>query len=247
MKRLLIALFSVFIVTACTQGSAPTDTSEIAAGTDAWEAALNNGDLEALGNLYAEDARLMAPNAVTTVGRDNVRTAFAGMVEAGISADLTIVEIIASGDLGVKIGTYVLTAGETQVDVGKFIETWALGDDGEWQMTNDIYNSDLPAAAPEPAASGPMAHLMITHEVEDAERWLEAWRGEDSRHKLFKANGAAHVNTVQDPDNPNMTGLIIAVADMDALTAMLESEEGQAAAAADGVKPETMKMLVQAK
>ena len=44
-----------------------------------------------------------------------------------------------------------------------------------------------------------------------------------------------------------MTGLIIAVADMDALTAMLESEEGQAAAAADGVKPETLKMLVQAK
>ena len=92
-----------------------------------------------------------------------------------------------------------------------------------------------------------MTHLVITHEVEDAERWLAAWQGEDSRHKLFMANGAAHVHTLQDPDNPNMTGLIIAVADMDALTAMLESEEGQAAAAEDGVKPETMKMLVQAK
>jgi hypothetical protein len=92
-----------------------------------------------------------------------------------------------------------------------------------------------------------MTHLVITHEVKDADHWLAAWQGEDSRHKLFKANGAAHVHTLQDPDNPNMTGLIIAVADMDALTAMLESEEGQAAAAADGVKPETMKMLVQAK
>ena len=92
-----------------------------------------------------------------------------------------------------------------------------------------------------------MTHLVITHEVADAEHWLAAWQGEDSRHQMFKANGAAHVHTLQDPDNPNMTGLIIAVADMDALTAMLESEEGQAAAAADGVKPETMKMLVQAK
>jgi len=92
-----------------------------------------------------------------------------------------------------------------------------------------------------------MTHLVITHEVEDADRWLAAWQGEDSRHKLFMANGAAHVHTLQDPDNPNITGLIIAVADMDALTAMLESEEGQAAAAEDGVKPETMKMLVQAK
>lgn len=92
-----------------------------------------------------------------------------------------------------------------------------------------------------------MTHLVITHEVKDADHWLAAWQGEDSRHNLFKANGAAHVHTLQDPDNPNMTGLIIAVADMDALTAMLESEEGQAAAAADGVIHETMKMLVQAK
>jgi hypothetical protein len=92
-----------------------------------------------------------------------------------------------------------------------------------------------------------MTHLVITHEVKDADHWLAAWQGEDSRHKLFMANGAAHVHTLQDPDNPNMTGLIIAVADMDALTTMLESEEGQAAAAADGVIPETMTMLVQAK
>jgi hypothetical protein len=94
---------------------------------------------------------------------------------------------------------------------------------------------------------GSMTHLVITHEVKDGEHWLAAWRGDDSRHKLFMANGAAHVHTLQDPDNPNMTGLVIAVADMDALMAMLESEEGQAAAAEDGVMPETMKMLVQAK
>jgi len=92
-----------------------------------------------------------------------------------------------------------------------------------------------------------MTHLVITHEVENAEHWLAAWQGEDSRHKLFMANGAAHVHTLQGPDNPNMTGLIIAVTDMDALKAMLESAEGQAAAAEDGVKAETMKMLVQAK
>ena len=94
---------------------------------------------------------------------------------------------------------------------------------------------------------GSMTHLVITHQVEDAEHWLAAWSGEESRHKLFKANGAAHVHILQDPDNPNLTGLVIAVADMDALMAMLESEEGQAAAAADGVMPETMNMLVQAK
>lgn len=98
----------------------------------------------------------------------------------------------------------------------------------------------------EKEAMASMTHLVITHEVEDAGHWLAAWQGEDSRHELFKANGAAHVHTLQDPDNPNITGLIIAVTDMDALMAMLESEEGQAAAAEDGVMPETMKMLIQA-
>ena len=73
-----------------------------------------------------------------------------------------------------------------------------------------------------------MTHLIITHEVEDADTWLAAWRGEDSRHKLFKAHGAKHVHVFQHADNPNLTGLVVAVGDMDKLITMLESEEGQA-------------------
>lgn len=92
-----------------------------------------------------------------------------------------------------------------------------------------------------------MTHVSITHEVEDADHWLAAWRGENSRHKIFKAHGAEHVHTLQDPNNPNLTGLVIAVTDLDALTAFLQSEEGQAAAAEDGVKMDTMVMLVEAK
>ena len=96
------------------------------------------------------------------------------------------------------------------------------------------------------AEKAPMTHLVITHEVEDADVWFAAWRGEDSRHNLFKENGAVHVHTLQSPDNPNLTGLVIAVSDMDALNAMLSSEEGMAAAAEDGVKTDTMIMLTQA-
>ena len=84
---------------------------------------------------------------------------------------------------------------------------------------------------------------MIVHEVEDAERWLAAWRGEDSRHDLFRANGAARVHTFQGEENPNLTGLVIAVTDMRALEDMLSSDEGRAAAAADGVIRESMSIL----
>jgi hypothetical protein len=61
------------------------------------------------------------------------------------------------------------------VDTGKFIEIFHRGDDGEWRVTNDIWNSD-----------------------------------------------------------------------MDALNAMLESKEGQAAAAEDGVRMDTLQVLTEA-
>jgi hypothetical protein len=187
----------------------------------------------------------MSPNAEMGVGGDAVRKDFGGMIEAGLSVKLTSIDATVAGDVGHNIGTYVLTAGDEQIDVGKFIETWARGDDGVWRISNDIYNSDTPVAAAEP--SMPMTHLVITHEVEDVDVWIAAWRGDDSRHKLFGDNGAAHVHTLSDPDNPNQIGLVIAVKDMDALNAMLESEEGQAAAAADGVKADTMTMLAEIK
>ena len=92
-----------------------------------------------------------------------------------------------------------------------------------------------------------MTHVLITHEVDNAEHWLAAWTGPDSRHKLFKENGAKMVHTFQDANNPNLTGLVVAVADMDKFMAMLESDEGKAAAAADGVRMDTMVLLVEKK
>ena len=46
------------------------------------------------------------------------------------------------------------------------------------------------------------------------------------------------MHAFRSPDNPNLTGLVIAVDDMDALNAMLTSEEGQAAASATPYDPE---------
>ena len=62
-----------------------------------------------------------------------------------------------------------------------------------------------------------------------------------------KENGAAHVHAFRSADNPNLTGLVIAVKDMDALSAMLGSDEGQAAAAEDGVRMDTMVMMTEVK
>ena len=53
------------------------------------------------------------------------------------------------------------------------------------------------------------------------------------------------MHTFRSADDPTVTALIVAVTDMDALRAMLESEEGQAAAAEDGVDMESMSVLME--
>jgi uncharacterized protein (TIGR02246 family) len=241
MRKLVIALPLLLIAIACTQSAPPTDPSVIHARSAEWEAALNAGDIEAVAALYESDARLLPPNEEMQSGADAVRALFGSMIDAGLTGKLNSVETRVAGDIAYNLGNYTLMAGDTVVDTGKYMETWHRGEDGQWRYSNDIWNSDVPVAT-----AGDNAHLVILHEVDDPEKWLAAWRGEDSRHQLFEANGAAHVHTFQDADNPHLTGLLISVSDMDALNAMLSSEEGKATAAEDGVRADTMKVLTEA-
>jgi ketosteroid isomerase-like protein len=235
------------IAGACNQAPETADPSVITSRGEIFEQSLNAGDIDTIASLYTEGARLMPPNGESAFGPDAVRAIFGGMIEAGFTGELTSLEARVIGDVGYNVGAYKLFANGEIVDTGKYMETWQRGDDGQWRYTNDIWNSDLPVPAPEPADTGMDAtHVMILHEVEDGARWLDAWRGEDGRRTLFKANGAHHVHTFQSADNPNLTGLVIAATDMDALNAMLASEEGAAAAAADGVDLDNMTVLVEA-
>ena len=236
MHKVIAVLALLMPLAGCNQAAPAGDPALITSRSAAWDAAMHARDIDALAALYTDDARLLAPNAEMTVGQDDLRAAFEGMMNAGLSVKLTSIEARVSGDIGHNVGRYVLSAGGEDVDVGKFVETWERGADGVWRIANDIYNSDRPAGDDN-------EHLVIVHEVEDANRWLAAWRGEHSRHSLFADNGAAHVHTFRSVDRPNLTGLVISVNDMGALQEMLESDEGQAAARADGVRAETMRVL----
>ena len=113
------------------------------------------------------------------------------------------------------------------------METWRRGADGVRLMSNDIWNSDMPAAGSVDGAEKP--HIMVYHEVENFDAWIAAWRGENSRHDMFKAHGVAHAHTFQNADNPNLTGIVMSISDMDAFNRFMETEEVAAAATADGV------------
>ena len=247
MKRPISLIFLALIVSAC------ADPDAIGQRAADWEGAFNAGDVDALAEFYTEDARLMAPNTPTTVGRDAVKAAFSSLIDAGLTTELQTSQIEIAGGVGHRVGSFSLNDGDNVIDKGKFIETWVRDADGAWRISADIWNSDMPAMPPhEPKHERKRermehSHVMIMHDVADGEHWLNAWRGEGSRHDLFEANGAKHVHTFQHPDNPNLTGLVVAVEDLDALQAMIDSEEGQAAAAEDGVDMESLQVLMEVK
>ena len=237
-------LTTVMLVTALLASCAPAPqgshaSPEIAAGSASWLEALNAGDIEGIVATYTADARLLPPNAEITVGPDSIRAVFGGMIDAGLGGSFETVEIRAAGDIGYHVGRFTLeTADGTTVDQGKFIETWRLVD-GDWKISNDQYSSDLPAMATVGTT------LAITHEVEDADRWLAAWQGEGSRHELFAQHGAPHVRVFQSADDLNLVELVIDVEDMEAFHAFLASPAGATAKAEDGVKGETMVVFAE--
>ena len=148
MKKLLTTLPLFLMIMGCNQVPMSADPSVLSARTEAFEAAFNAKDVDALVMMYTSDVRLLPPNDEMVTGRDAARAIFGGMIDAGISGDLTSIEAKISGDMGYDIGTYTLMDGDTVVDTGKFIEIFHRGDDGEWRISNDMWSSDLPAPAP---------------------------------------------------------------------------------------------------
>jgi len=227
---------------ACNQSTMTVDTSLGAANSEKFMTLLNAGDVDGLVDLYTDDARVMPPNGEMKRGEAAVRAEFGAMIDAGITGTLTSIESSVLGNIGYNLGTYELQMNGGTIDKGKWMETWERGKDGVWRISNDIWNSDNPVVM---AESKPMTHMVGTHRVKDAARWLAAWRGEDGRRKDFAAHGAPHVHMMQSPDDPNLTGLVIGLEDPAAFEAWLNSDEGKAAADEDSVDMSTLTLLIE--
>ena len=90
-----------------------------------------------------------------------------------------------------------------------------------------------------------MTTAIVYHEVSNGDVWAKAWKkGAGSRHEMFGKAGIKARN-FRDPKNPNFTGLILEIPDMAAFQALLASPEGQKAMREDGLKVETMRLLVE--
>ena len=109
---------------------------------------VSKGDLEPYVNRYSTDAIYMAPKLETINGRDAIRdylNSYPPML-----VEYPIVEIFGTSNHANIRGTYISTDPDGNfMDKGKYLSVWQKAADGNWQLTHDIFNSDIPIAVEE--------------------------------------------------------------------------------------------------
>jgi hypothetical protein len=85
-----------------------------------------------------------------------------------------------------------------------------------------------------------MTTLIAFHEVDDVDHWLRSSR----RQEVFGPLGIS-MRTFVDPNHTNRVGLLGDVPDMEAFQAFMQTEAAAEAMKHDGVRPETLVILVE--
>lgn len=85
-----------------------------------------------------------------------------------------------------------------------------------------------------------MATVLIFHEVDDVEHWLASPRRADTFGPL-----GITARTFVDPAKTHRVGLIVDVPDMETFQRVMESDVGAEAMKFDGVRPDTVVILVE--
>ena len=168
-KKVSLLLLGVALVSSCAKTAPPAsdttatvavaapdaaaDEQAIRAINPLWFKAHQDGNVEGIVALYADDAVLNSPGAPPVRGTAGIREAFTkeirDMSAAGLSQKSGAnPEFKVSGDLGYEWNTFSVSdkSGKT-VDTGKYLSVFERRN-GKWVIVRDIWNSDT---APAPA------------------------------------------------------------------------------------------------
>jgi uncharacterized protein (TIGR02246 family) len=166
MSRKAVLLGAILLAGACAPAAPDTsaDEASLRAGAPEWFDHYNRGDADAVANLYAEDAVLLAPGVPAITGRAAIRNYLADDIASSRAAGIRInggevTGVGASGDVAWVTGTFTVTDGTgATIDTGKYLSLYGRTDSG-WALIRDIWNSDAAAATAPPAAApaGPPA------------------------------------------------------------------------------------------
>ncbi len=86
-----------------------------------------------------------------------------------------------------------------------------------------------------------MPTIIGYHNVKDVRHWLASPR----RQEFFGPLGVTNIRTFVDPQNKSRVGVMMDVADLNALMKAMQTKAAADAMAYDGVLPETLVILVE--
>jgi ketosteroid isomerase-like protein len=160
----LVVGFTLAVAAGCAPGNAtpePVDTAADVAAINALREheaeVINSGSSAALGEVYAPNIVMMAPNEPVQSGLAALTTWWDGMAsQVTLSARYTSSEVTVSGDWASDRYTGEITitpkaGGAPMTETIKGIHVLQKGADGSWRVVQDVWNSDTPA---EPAPPG---------------------------------------------------------------------------------------------
>lgn len=137
----------------------PASRGAIEATVDRYVSASNEGDAEALTDLYADDAVLLPPDHEPILGREAIGEFWRQGTDSGLEVSTLRLEV--DGDVAYLVGRYRLPPTDQEdADSGQYVLCLKRQPGGDWKLTADIWNgsgdSDERGAggsAPKPAIS----------------------------------------------------------------------------------------------
>ena len=158
LTRIAATLLLVTVMTSCEKKAATSEETvveptfnlatakaEIETANKEFTGFIAASDSIALSNLYTSDAKFMMTGAPAIVGKESIQATFSGMFKSGVSnVELTTLEVWGTEDVLTEEGEFLLFAGETKIDHGKYMVIWKK-EDGKWKLHRDMISS---SAAP---------------------------------------------------------------------------------------------------
>jgi uncharacterized protein (TIGR02246 family) len=140
---LRVMLFGVCLSLA-TSAALAQDKATIEKLNNAWTAAFNKGDAQAVAAMYAEDAYVLPPGSDIVKGRAAIEAFWRQAAQQMTDAKLTTLDLLPLGRTAAReIGTVSLKTKSQppQEIVGKYAVVWRkIG--GQWKLATDIWNTN---------------------------------------------------------------------------------------------------------
>jgi uncharacterized protein (TIGR02246 family) len=119
---------------------APVSIDTPQALAKAFVAAVSNGEVEAAVALWSEDAAIVQPDGQTVRGRRAIARALQTLVDQGVSMEIEIANVFATGDVATVVGTLTLNgsngSGEPFAERSSSVVVYTRGPDG-WRIALD--------------------------------------------------------------------------------------------------------------